>query len=74
MLAAAAMTGPLLAWPATMARWLRWAAVAPRARAALPFLLDAADQVHLVVHGQAEEHGEDQDRQERVDWPRSRQA
>ena len=40
----------------------------------VPFLLDPADQVHLVVHGQPEQHGEQQDRDERVDRPGPGQA
>ena len=35
----------------------------------VPFLLHPADQEHLVVHGQPEEHGEQEDRDERVDRP-----
>jgi hypothetical protein len=78
MLAAAAMISPLLAWPVVTAWWLRRAA-GPAGQGGqlaglgvvqvVPFFLDAADQVNLVVHGQAEEHGEQEDRDERVDRP-----
>jgi hypothetical protein len=36
----------------------------------VPLLLDPADQVYLVVHGQAEEHGEHDHRDEGVDRSR----
>ena len=59
IVAAAVITRPVDAWPVMTA-----ARLSPRVH---PLLVHAADQEDLVVHRQAEQHGERQHRHERVD-------
>jgi len=64
MLAAAVITRPVAAWPVATATRL-----SPVRR---PLLVDAADEEHFVVHGQSEQDGEHDHRQENLDRCRGR--